>query len=163
MTLSLIKIVDSTTVDGPGFRTAIYGAGCLHHCLGCHNPASWQLEAGNPTSIDEIVEHIGNNHFEQVTFSGGDPFFQVEPFAILAQRIKEQFHKNIWCYTGYTFEQLAVQTKAISLLKLIDVLVDGKFCKDLAVPSLRFRGSTNQRFIDVQASLKAKKTILMDL
>ena len=95
-----------------------------------------------------------------VTFSGGDPMFQPEGFAELACAIKHQSNKSIWCYTGYTFENLLNNPKQVRLLKYIDVLVDGRFKKELKDESLCFRGSSNQRLIDVQASLKSKQTVV---
>ena len=163
MTLSLIKIVKSTTVDGPGFRTSIYAAGCKHACPGCHNPQSWNIATGNPTPIEQIVQTIAQNKFENVTFTGGDPFFQAKAFTMLAKQIKEKQHKNIWCYTGYTYEELLQQEEHVELLKHIDILVDGKYKEQLRNPNLKFRGSDNQRFVNVQASLSEKRTILANI
>lgn len=104
--LSILDIIEDTTVDGPGFRTAIYAAGCLHRCPGCHNPGSWDIQQGKPVSIDSLLKRILADDFANVTFSGGDPFFQPEGFMRLARGIKEKSRKTIWCYTGYTFEAL---------------------------------------------------------
>ncbi|MBP3641713.1 MAG: anaerobic ribonucleoside-triphosphate reductase activating protein [Parabacteroides sp.] len=161
--LSIIDIIEDTTVDGPGFRTAIYAAGCPNACPGCHNPESWDINKGKQISTEEILTKVLADDFANVTFSGGDPMFQPEGFTKLAQAIKEKSRKNIWCYTGYTFERLLDNPKQAELLKYIDVLVDGKFKQALRDKSLLFRGSSNQRLIDVKASLKANKTVLLEL
>lgn len=153
--LSVLHIVESTVVDGPGFRTSIYAAGCANACPGCHNPQSWDIQNGTMMLVEEVLEIIRRNEFEDVTFSGGDPFYQVEAFTQLAWRIKEETDKNIWCYTGYTFEMLQHSSRCAQLLPLIDVLVDGRFVEALRDESLLFRGSSNQRIIDVPASLRS--------
>jgi len=158
--LSILDIIEDTTVDGPGFRTAIYAAGCLHRCPGCHNPGSWDIQQGKPVSIDSLLKRILADDFANVTFSGGDPFFQPEGFMRLARGIKEKSRKTIWCYTGYTFEALIKNKKLFPLLEYIDVLVDGRYEQSLRDESLLFRGSRNQRLIDVPRSLKEKKVIL---
>ena len=104
--LSILKILEDTTVDGPGFRTAIYAAGCPNKCPGCHNPDSWDISRGKWTSTDEILNKILEDDFADVTFSGGDPMYQPKGFTKLAAKIKETTRKNIWCYTGYTFESI---------------------------------------------------------
>lgn len=159
MTLSVLDIVESTTVDGPGFRTAIYAAGCSHHCPGCHNPQSWNINAGHPVTIEYIANRLLNNPFENVTFTGGDPLYQAEEFAELAQQIKLHSTKNIWCYTGYTFETIRSNHRFATLLKNIDVLVDGRFLIEKRNTDLLFRGSENQRLIDVQRSINSGEII----
>ena len=160
--LSILNIIEDTTVDGPGFRTAIYAAGCPNACPGCHNPESWDINRGQWMSTQEILEKVVADEFADVTFSGGDPMFQPEGFAELASAIKEQTGKNIWCYTGFTFERLLSNPKQAELLKYIDVLVDGKFDHKLKDADLCFRGSSNQRLIDVQASLVQQKVVVYD-
>ena len=157
--LSILDILEDTTADGPGFRTSIYAAGCPNACPGCHNPESWDIRHGRRMTTDEILQKVLDDPFADVTFSGGDPMFQPEGFAELAQAIKENSNKNIWCYTGYTFEQLLNNTRYTRLLQYIDVLVDGRFRQELRDESLYFRGSSNQRLIDVPASLKNGKVI----
>ena len=157
--LSILDIIEDTTVDGPGFRTAIYAAGCPNGCPGCHNPESWDINRGRWMSTDEILQKVLADSFADVTFSGGDPMYQPEGFTELAHAIKRQSRKNIWCYTGYTFETLLHNPRQAKLLEYIDVLVDGKFKEELRDEDLYFRGSSNQRLIDVQASLKAKKAV----
>lgn len=158
--LSILDIIEDTTVDGPGFRTAVYAAGCPNKCPGCHNPESWDIKHGQRVSTDQILDTILADPFADVTFSGGDPMFQPEGFAQLAHDIKQRSRKNIWCYTGYTYENLLHNPKQAQLLKYIDVLVDGKFKEELRDEELCFRGSSNQRLIDVQASLKRNETVL---
>ena len=157
--LSILEILEDTTVDGPGFRTAIYAAGCPNVCPGCHNPESWDINRGRWMSTDEILQKVLADTFADVTFSGGDPMFQPEGFTALAHAIKQRSRKNIWRYTGYTFESLLRNPRQAKLLEYIDVLVDGKFRQELRDEDLYFRGSRNQRLIDVQASLKANKTV----
>ena len=157
--LSILDILEDTTADGPGFRTSIYAAGCPNACPGCHNPESWDIRHGRRMTTDEILQKVLDDPFADVTFSGGDPMFQPEGFAELAQAIKENSDKNIWGYTGYTFEQLLNSTRHTRLLQYIDVLVDGRFRQELRDESLYFRGSSNQRLIDVPASLKNGKVI----
>lgn len=157
--LSILDIIEDTTVDGPGFRTAIYAAGCPNGCPGCHNPESWDINRGRWMSTDEILQKVLADSFADVTFSGGDPMYQPEGFTELAHAIKRQSRKNIWCYTGYTFETLLHNPRQAKLLEYIDVLVDGKFKEELRDEDLYFRGSSNQRLIDVQASLKAQKAV----
>lgn len=157
--LSILDILEDTTADGPGFRTSIYAAGCPNACPGCHNPESWDIRHGRRMTTDEILQKVLDDPFADVTFSGGDPMFQPEGFAELSQAIKENSDKNIWCYTGYTFEQLLNSTRHTRLLQYIDVLVDGRFQQELRDESLYFRGSSNQRLIDVPASLKNGKVI----
>lgn len=157
--LSIIDVVYDTTVDGPGFRTAIYASGCSHRCPGCHNPESWDVAKGASYTVDGLLTVIQEDEFSNVTFSGGDPLFQVEGFTELARRIKAETGKTIWCYTGFTFEQVIRSAKLSQILPFIDVLVDGRYVESLRDLDLPFRGSSNQRLIDVQATLKNNRII----
>lgn len=157
--ISVLKIVEDTTVDGPGFRTSIYAAGCEHGCKGCHNPESWDISNGKWMDIDEILKIIESNFLAQVSFSGGDPLFQPEAFTELARRIKLETQKNIWCYTGFTFQKILRNPKLSAILPYIDVLVDGQFIEKKKVANLPFVGSSNQRIINVKESLKANKIV----
>ncbi len=151
ISLRVVDIIDGTTVDGPGLRTSIYFAGCDHRCPGCHNPSTWPHDAGRDMTVRSIVDHIVDNGFN-VTFSGGDPFYQADKIAELAKEIR-RLGKTIWCYTGFTYEELIVVTPATKLLlDNIDVLVDGPFVESLRDTSLLFRGSSNQRLIDMNAT-----------
>ncbi len=160
MTINVLKVLHDTTVDGPGFRTSIYCAGCCHKCPGCHNPQSWEFGSGDDLTVDELFETIVSDPFADVTFTGGDPFFQTEGFAELATRIKSETKKTIWCYTGFLFEALLADTKRKKLLEKIDVLVDGPFIMEKRDEDALFRGSTNQRLINVPASLNEGRVIL---
>ena len=147
-----MDIIDGTVVDGPGFRLSVYCAGCSHRCPGCHNPQSWEMANGKEMDLEEILQAVKDSPWN-VTFSGGDPFFQAEGFAELARRIKAETSKTIWCYTGYTLEALKQENDPckMELLKNIDVLVDGPFIQELRDEQLRFRGSSNQRIIEREA------------
>ena len=151
-TLRILDIVEDTMVDGPGFRTSIYCAGCRHACPGCHNPQSWSFDGGREMTVEQIMRIIEADPYANVTFSGGDPMYQAAGFAELAQTIHKRTQKDIWCYTGFTFESL-IQDDQRELLSHIDVLVDGPFIRALHDPDLLFRGSSNQRLIDVQRTL----------
>ncbi|WP_353120921.1 anaerobic ribonucleoside-triphosphate reductase activating protein [Dysgonomonas capnocytophagoides] len=151
--LSILNIVHDTSVDGPGFRTAIYAAGCTHQCPGCHNPQSWDKDNGSLFSVDELFDKIEEDEFANVTFTGGDPLMQVEGFTKLAIRIKQESQKTIWCYTGYSYEQILRSQRLSQILPFIDVLVDGRYISSLRNEDLQFRGSSNQRIIDINKSL----------
>ena len=147
MKIRILDILEETMADGPGFRTSVYCAGCAHHCPGCHNPQSWDFNGGREVPIEEILEVIKADEFSNVTFSGGDPLYQVEAFTELARRIKEETGKNIWCYTGFTYEEILADGRLSQILPYIDTLVDGPFIDELRDPDLHFRGSSNQRII----------------
>ncbi len=159
-TLRIIDIVEDTMVDGPGLRTSIYCAGCNHQCAECHNKQSWDFGAGREMTIDDIMKCITNNHFDDVTFSGGDPMYQPKGFTALAKRIHRTTTKTIWCYTGFRFEQLLNHPTRRKLLEQVDVLVDGPYIAALRDIQLLFRGSKNQRIIDVHRSLEQGSVVL---
>ena len=161
--ISVLSIIEDTMVDGPGFRTSIYCAGCRHACPGCHNPQSWDFSGGRAMTTEEIMRVIVADPYANVTFSGGDPMYQPEGFAELARAIHERTEKDIWCYTGFTFEQLLGNPRQRALLEQIDVLVDGPFVKALRNDELIFRGSSNQRIIDVPRSLEEGRAVLLSL
>lgn len=157
-TIRVLRIVPDTVVDGPGFRTSIYCAGCAHRCPGCHNPLSWNFDAGTPMTPREILDTVlAESPDSNITFTGGDPFYRAEEFAELAALIKrESPQKTIWCYTGFSFEEICADGTKRRLLEKIDVLVDGPFKIELRdTEHCRFRGSSNQRLIDVPASLSS--------
>lgn len=162
MEIYILDIVEDTVVDGPGFRTTIYSAGCRHQCPGCHNPQSWDIASGHAVSVDALADRLLADPFSNITFSGGDPLEQVEAFTALAKEIKEHSRKTIWCYTGYTFEEVCRSPKMAAILPYIDVLVDGRYNRNLRDTGLLFRGSSNQRLIDVPASLAAGKARIYD-
>jgi len=157
--ISLLKIVESTSVDGPGIRTSIYCAGCVNGCKGCHNPQSWAIENGVRTDIEDIIKAIKNDDAHGVTFSGGDPMLQASSFTELARRIHNELGKDIWCYTGYTLEEILNDEVKKGLLSEVDVIVDGRFVLELRDEDLLFRGSSNQRILDAKKSLKAGKAV----
>ena len=161
MNLRVLDIARGTTVDGPGLRDSIYLAGCHHACEGCHNPQSWDMNGGKEMTDDEVMVILREDDFD-VTFSGGDPMYRAEDVARLARRIRAELGKNIWCYTGFMFEDIVDKEPFRSLLDTIDVLVDGPFVLAGRDISLRFRGSGNQRIIDVKQSLALGRTVLMD-
>ena len=150
--LRVLHVVEGTSVDGPGLRTSIYLAGCSHHCPGCHNPESWDMNGGEERTLDELMDIIAYNE-APVTFSGGDPLAQAQPLALLINRIKQELGYNVWCYTGYTWQQVTQQPQLMAVVRQLDVLVDSPFLLAERDTKLHFRGSRNQRLIDVQATL----------
>lgn len=157
-TNNIIRILDikyGTSVDGIGLRTSLYCAGCQNHCQGCHNPQSWDENGGEPIHVEELFKHIVDADMN-VTFTGGDPMLHPEGFIELAQMIKNNTDKNIWCYTGYYFEDLLQHPVRRKLVELCDVIVDGRYVESERDLSLHFRGSRNQRVIDVQKSLQGE-------
>lgn len=157
--IRVLDIIEDTMVDGPGFRTSIYCAGCNHRCAGCHNPQSWAFDGGREMTTASLMKIIMADPFANVTFSGGDPMCQAPGFAELARAIHAHTNKDIWCYTGFVYESL-IQEDQRELLEQLDVLVDGPFIQQLQDPDLLFRGSSNQRLIDVQKSLYTGKVVL---
>ncbi|TXL64420.1 anaerobic ribonucleoside-triphosphate reductase activating protein [Cerasibacillus terrae] len=149
--MKVMNILHDSVVDGEGLRTVIFFAGCPHHCPGCHNPSSWKMTNGKEMSIDEIFEEVASNPLTDVTFSGGEPFIQAKQLVDLAQKIKD-LGKNIWIYSGFTYEEIINSRDPYKkeLLEICDVLVDGKFILAERDLSLLFRGSRNQRIIELQ-------------
>lgn len=155
--LKLAGIAEDSIVDGPGIRTAFYVQGCPHHCPGCHNPETWDYAGGTEMEEETLLQIVKSNPLcRGVTFSGGEPFTQAEGLAKLAVLLKEAGYE-VASYTGFTFEELYQNgTEAQKkLLSLIDVLVDGPFLMDEKSLELNFRGSRNQRVLNVPASLQA--------
>lgn len=173
MNYATIKTVD--VANGTGVRVSIFVSGCTHKCKGCFNSEAWDFNYGEPytqETRDYILSCLNKSYIKGLSLLGGEPFdpHNQEPLIELVSLVREKMpDKNIWCYTGYDFEKdlhgdFAKKNESTSkLLKLIDVLVDGRFVESLKNPSLKFRGSSNQRIIDVQASLKSGKTVLCDL
>lgn len=165
MELRVAGIIKESVVDGPGFRYVIFAQGCNHGCKGCHNPETHKLEGGYAVDTESIIADIKNSKYiDGVTFSGGEPFLQAETFIKIAQELKTA-GVNIVCYTGYTFEQLleSQNESFIKLLKYTDILIDGPYIEELRDLGLTFRGSANQRIIDVKSSLKENKVVVQKL
>lgn len=149
-------------VDGEGIRTVLWTQGCPHHCLGCHNPETHDFEGGVLIDVDEVISELKKiKNQDGITLSGGDPVCQANACYEIAKAAHE-IGLNVWCYTGFTYEQMLLNPKARRLLEQIDVLVDGKFVLEEKSYDLYFRGSRNQRIIDVPKSLKEEKVVLID-
>jgi len=158
--LDLSGIVGDSIVDGPGIRTTIFSQGCPHHCPGCHNPETWDFGCGTPMDEETIVQIVRSNPLcRGVTFSGGEPFAQAEGFAKLAKRLKAEGYE-VACYSGFTFEELLEGSQSQrDLLASIDILIDGPFLMAEKSLEIAFRGSRNQRILDVPKSLTAGKAV----
>ncbi len=148
MKIRVLDIVRGTTVDGPGFRTSIYFAGCRHACPGCHNPQSWDFSGGVEMDLDEIMEIVREEDFD-VTLSGGDPLYNPEAVRELSRRVVDAGHK-VWLYTGFTIEEIESDPRLADALEFIDTIVDGPFIEALRDTDLLFRGSSNQRIIPLR-------------
>ena len=158
--LNLSGIVEDSIVDGPGIRTTIFSQGCPHHCPGCHNPETWAFGCGQDMDEETILEIVRSNPLcRGVTFSGGEPFAQAAGFAKLAKLLKALGYE-VASYSGYTFEQLQKGSAAQQeLLENIDILIDGPFIQAEKSLELVFRGSRNQRILDVPKSLEAGQAV----
>jgi len=153
---------EDSIVDGIGIRTVIWTQGCSHNCPYCHNPKTHDFNGGELVELDDVIEAIENlTGQDGVTFSGGDPMFQPKACSILAKKVKE-LGMNVWAYTGFTYEQMLRNSKYRKLLEEIDVLVDGKFILEKKSYDLYFRGSTNQRIINVVKSLEEERVVLIE-
>ena len=168
-----IKVAD--VANGKGVRVSLFVSGCTHHCKGCFNSQAWDFNYGKEFTeedINRIINELDHPYIAGLSLLGGEPLEHVNQKGILPllKRFKEKFpDKNVWCYSGYTFDKDIVgnmfnkwpETKEV--MSYIDVLVDGKFEEDKKDLNLKFRGSSNQRIIDVQKSLKENKVILYDV
>lgn len=161
MELKIANIVNDSIVDGPGLRLTVFVQGCVHNCKGCHNPQTHDLNGGKTVDTSYILKTFFENPLlDGITFSGGEPFLQPKPLGIIAKEIKEKGF-NVIAYTGFTWEKLIEnKEKYINLLKYVDILIDGPFVQELKSYDLDFKGSSNQRAIDVSASLAKNKIIL---
>lgn len=159
LSIQIVDIVPGTSVDGPGLRTSIYVAGCRHCCKECHNPQTWDFNAGTPMTVSEIMTAVEENGFN-VTLTGGDPLYSIAQLLPLVKEIHDAGY-TIWLYTGFTFEQALQLPGAKELMRYVEAVVDGQFEIDKRDISLLFRGSSNQRIIDVQSSLSSGKIELM--
>ena len=157
MDIRIAGTVDDSIVDGPGFRFVVFMQGCLHHCPGCHNPETHDFAGGRTVDTDAIVAQMrANPLLDGLTLSGGDPMEQPAPCAELARQA-HALGLNVWCYTGYTLEQLLQEADPdrMALLRETDVLVDGPFLLAQRSLELKYCGSRNQRLIDVKKTLAA--------
>ena len=154
--VNMAGLVRDSIVDGPGLRTTLFVQGCPHHCPGCHNPETWSFGGGTPMEEVCLFEIIRENPLcRGVTFSGGEPFAQAEGLSCLGRMLKEAGYE-VASYTGYTFEQLLEGTEPQkALLETLDVLIDGPFVLEERTLELSFRGSRNQRILNVPESLRA--------
>ena len=162
------KIKNTDVANGPGVRVSIFVSGCHHHCEGCFNSEAWDFNYGNDfteDTIQEIIEAMNHDYITGLSLLGGEPFELINQKGLLPllKKVKEVYpEKTIWAYSGFLYDELKEmdypETKEI--LSLIDVLVDGKFVESLKDPNLYFRGSSNQRVIDMKKTLKSKKIVL---
>ena len=158
------NITKDDMLNGDGLRVVLWVAGCAHACPGCHNPDTWEADSGIPfdqAAKDELFAELEKDYISGVTFSGGDPLFpgNRETVGALCREIRQRFpDKTIWMYTGYRWEQVS----ELAILDTVDVLVDGRFEQALADTALHWRGSANQRLIDVQRTRAAHEIILLD-
>ena len=172
MNYAEIKYCD--IANGVGVRTSLFVSGCTHHCKGCFNKDTWDFDYGrvfDEETEKDILKSLEPSYIQGLTLLGGEPFEPVNQRALVPflEKVKEQFPgKDIWCYTGYTLEQLQGESRGRCevtdrMLELIDVLVDGEFAESLYDISLTFRGSSNQRIINVPLTLKSGNVVLMEL
>lgn len=163
MEIRISGTVSESIVDGPGLRYVVFVQGCPHNCPGCHNPQTHDFGGGRIVDTDELfAECIENPLIKGVTFSGGEPFCQAEALYVLGKQFKERGY-DLWCYSGWTYMELMRKAEredyAAKLLSILDVLVDGRYIQERRTLSLSFRGSDNQRLVDVQASIAEKMVI----
>ena len=165
--LRLAGVVRESIVDGPGIRMTVFVQGCPHHCKGCHNEHTWDFDGGYTVTVDRILEEAAKDKLlKGVTLSGGEPFTQAKALAELSKKA-HAMGLNIFCYTGYTFEYLYAHfnehPEYKELLEQCDWLVDGPFIEEQMSLMLHFRGSRNQRILDVKASLEKGEAVLSDI
>ena len=162
--MRIANYIQDSIVDGKGLRFTLFTQGCPHRCVGCHNPETHDFSGGKDMLPEDIIKIILKNPLtDGVTFSGGEPFSQAHSCAKIARCVREH-GLNIWAYSGYTFEQLInhPDRDMQELLSLCDVLVDGPFVLSQRSLSLKWRGSTNQRVLDVAKSLMLGKPVPLD-
>lgn len=151
--------------NGRGIRVSIFVTGCTHHCPDCFNEEYQDFKAGElwtQEQTDLVIKYLKDPNVDGLTLLGGEPMQNLELVSIIRE-IKEQVDKPVWIYSGYTFEQIIADSKKLELLKEGQVLVDGLFQKDLKDLKLKFRGSSNQRIIDIQKSIEENRVVLWDL
>lgn len=163
----MLGINFESLVDGDGVRVTIYFSGCLHNCEGCHNPLAHDFGNGRLfTELlqDEIIQYLKETpYIDGITLSGGDPMFSADAITPFVRRLREECPSvSVWVYSGFTYEQIMENSARKDLLSLCDVLVDGRFVLALKRPNLRYKGSSNQRTIDVQRSLAGGSVVLLN-
>lgn len=157
-------ITRDSIVDGPGLRTVVWTQGCAHKCQNCQNPQTHDFNGGVEVDIEEVINDLKKTKLQRgITFSGGDPMAQAEAVALIAKEMKKD-NLDIWLYTGYTFETIVKAASTYrpewaEVLKYIDVMVDGPFIQEKHDPFLKFRGSSNQRVIDIKRTLASGRII----
>ena len=162
--MRIASTISDSIVDGPGLRFTVFTQGCAHACPGCHNPETHDIAGGHEERVETLAELMGSNPLTGgLTLSGGDPFLQAADCAALA-KIAHAQGKDVWTYTGYTWEAVLAAGRPDwrALLEETDVLVDGPFVREKKAYAARFRGSTNQRLIDVKKSLEAGAVVLWE-
>lgn len=172
--MNYAKIKKCDVANGPGVRVSLFVSGCNHHCKNCFNSVAWDFNYGEEFTKEqenEILEDLKPDYITGLSLLGGEPFEHInqEGLAPLVEKVKQEYpNKKIWCYTGFTFDEqilgkmIAEYDETKKMLENIDYIVDGKFVEELKDPKLQFRGSSNQRIIDVKKSLENKKVILWD-
>lgn len=159
-TVRIAGAVQESVVDGPGFRYVIFTQGCPLRCKGCHNPQSQPLSGGAVVPLKVLYDEIKQNPLATgITFSGGEPFIQAESLAILARKLRSENY-NLWSFSGFTYEKLLENAEHRRFLEQLDILVDGPFVIKHKTLDLAYRGSSNQRIIDVQRSLKEQRVVV---
>ncbi|MBR5288211.1 MAG: anaerobic ribonucleoside-triphosphate reductase activating protein [Clostridia bacterium] len=164
MQIRIAGIEPESIVDGPGYRFAVFVQGCPHGCAECHNPETHDFEGGTLVDTDEIIDHLGRNPLVRgLTLSGGEPMLKAQALAVIAQAAKAR-GLNVWCYTGYTLEELDETNDEAQqrLLALVDVLVDGPYVAAQRSLALPFCGSTNQRLIDMKKTRESGSVVLYE-
>jgi anaerobic ribonucleoside-triphosphate reductase activating protein len=162
MKVRIAGVSKESVVDGPGIRYVIFAQGCRHNCMGCHNPETHDFNGGYEIDADYLIKEIENTrHIDGVTLSGGDPFYQSEAFSYITEKLKEK-DINIIAYSGFTYEQIIENSKLEKMLQNIDVLIDGPFILNNRTLSIPFRGSSNQRAIDVNKSKKGNNPVVFE-
>lgn len=158
------NITTDDMLNGDGLRTVLWVAGCTHRCRGCHNPITWDIDGGIPfdeAAESELFQKLRPDHISGLTFSGGDPLHpnNREEVTRLCRRFREEFpEKDVWLYTGFTYEEIS----DLEIVPLVDVIVDGRFIIEQLDAKLHWKGSANQRVIDVKETLRLGKIVLFD-
>lgn len=161
MKIRLASFIHDSIVDGEGIRSVVFTQGCPHNCPGCHNQKSIPFDGGDLVDVQDVIDEILKADLKKVTFSGGEPFVQAEQLYTIAKALKEEGY-SLWSYTGFKFEALLRHQDpyVMKFLSLLDILIDGRFYLKKKDLSILFRGSTNQRILNVPESLKIQKPVL---